>query len=202
MIANHIHHALQQVHELQARILSGQRFRGYSAAAKGISGVLALCTAIFISAAQPKTERFSLAAWGVLCGVSVLLNYAALARWFFSDPHVRANTTRLAPAWEAVPPLLVGGLLTLVLVQGHQVQWLYGVWMLMMGLANFASRHSMPHSTFQISLFYMAAGTLCLLVPSFAFPNPWPMGIVFFIGETAGALSMVTDPASEEIQHG
>lgn len=30
MIANHIYHALEQVRDLQQKILEGQRFKGYS----------------------------------------------------------------------------------------------------------------------------------------------------------------------------
>jgi len=35
-------------------------------------------------------------------------------------------------------------------------------------------------------LFYQAAGIACLLAPGITFLNPWPMGLVFFAGETAG----------------
>ncbi len=49
MIANHIHHALAQVRELQQKILEGQRFKGYSGRARAICGVAALAAAAFMS---------------------------------------------------------------------------------------------------------------------------------------------------------
>jgi hypothetical protein len=58
--------------------------------------------------------------------------------------------------------------------------------MCLYGLAHMGYRHSLPGGIIWVGLFYQAAGIVCLLLPNLTFMNPWPMGLVFFVGETIG----------------
>ncbi len=64
------------------------------------------------------------------------------------------------------------------------------------GLANLASRHVLPKHNSLIALFYIAGGGICLLL-QVPFENPWPMGIVFFLGEWAGGFILHFDGTTE-----
>jgi len=187
MIANHIHHALAQVRELQQRVLESQRFRGYSGRARAMGGTAALIGAVILSrGVYPGTDRAHLYGWAVVWLLGVSFNYGALLCWFLSEPGDKRDLRQLLPAVDQVFPLLVGGILTLSMVLGGQYPYLFGIWMCLYGLANLSARWVMPRAVIPLGLYYIAAGALCLLVPGLSFTNPWPMGLVFFTGELIG----------------
>ncbi|MFC1499154.1 hypothetical protein ACFLS1_11900, partial [Verrucomicrobiota bacterium] len=55
-----------------------------------------------------------------------------------------------------------------------------------------------PVGIYIVGCGYIVCGIVCLLVPvtyiapTISFTNPWPMGIVFFFGETAGGTILMT----------
>jgi len=194
MLAHHIHHALAQVQELQARILEKQRFKGYSGRARALSGTLALLGAIAMgSSTYPATTTAHLAGWGAVFVIAFLLNYGALMYWFLFDPGVNRDWRRLKPVADVAPPLVVGGVFTLALVLREHHDYLVGTWMCLFGLANLASRHVLPRAICWVGLFYLLTGAGCLLWPNLTFINPWPMGLIFFIGEWTGGLILHFD---------
>ncbi|MFH1023250.1 MAG: hypothetical protein V1809_07650 [Planctomycetota bacterium] len=189
MIANHIHHALAQVEELRRRILERQRFKGYSGRARAIGGSVALAgAAVMARGGFPRAAEAHVIGWGTVFAVAVLANYGALAWWFLFDPEVRRDLQRLRPAVDILPSLLVGGILSLVFILHGRHEYLFGTWMALFGLANLASRHVLPRLIWPVGLFYILCGAACLLIPGISFTNPWPMGIIFFIGEWAGGI--------------
>ena len=104
---------------------------------------------------------------------------------------VRRQPALLKPALDALPALLVGGLLSVAAVRLGAWDLLFGVWMLLFGLAHMAYRQTLPGENYVVGLFYLAAGAVCLLAPGVRFTTPWPMGLVFFLGETAGGLVLL-----------
>jgi len=189
MIANHIHHALAQVRELQQKILEGQRFKGYSGRARAICGVAALAAAAFMSSSHyPDTTAAHALGWGCVALFGVLMNFGSLIHWFLFDPQVKRDIRRLKPTLDALPPILVGGVLTYLLLDNGLHQYLFGTWMCLFGLSNLASRHVLPRRIWLVGTYYIACGTLFLLFGGMTFTNPWPMGIVFFVGEWTGGL--------------
>jgi hypothetical protein len=138
------------------------------------------------SSAVPKTPMAQLAGWGSVLAVSLLLNYGALAAWFFFDSAPRRQLARLMPALDAVPCLAAGAILSLAAILHGQYQLLFGIWMIMYGVGHFLFRQSLPWTIGVVGIVYMLSGTYCLLVPGISFVNPWPMGLVFFFGESAG----------------
>jgi len=197
MIANHIHHALAQVHELQQKVLEKQRFKGYSGRARALSGTLALGAAAFMASSRfPRTLVAHAIGWGMVFALAILLNFGALIYWFLFDPQVKRDIRRLRPTLDVFPPLVVGGVLTLALMRHGQHQYLAGIWMCLFGLANLASRHVLPKRISQVGWFYILCGAIYLLTPNASFLNPWPMGIVFFVGEWVGGIILHFDGAT------
>jgi hypothetical protein len=140
-------------------------------------------------AAEPMKHLFG---WAVILGVALIFNYGALFHWFLFDPEVRRDWTQLRPAADAIPALVVGAVISYAVVRAGQFNLLFGVWMTLYGLAQVAYRQSLPRPIYWIGLFYLACGAIYLAVPGTSFLNPWPMGIVFFIGEWAGGIVLLT----------
>jgi len=187
MIANHIHDALAQVRKLQEVILEKRSFRGYSGTARMLGGVVALTgAAILDSSMVPRHPGAHLVGWALVLAVALAVNYGALTAWFFRDPEVCRDWRRLMPAADALPALAVGAVLSVALVLHGNLDMLFGTWMCLYGLVHVVYRQSLPASNYGVGLFYMTAGTLCLVTPTVSFLDPWPMGIVFLAGETAG----------------
>jgi len=194
MIANHIHDALAQVRELRQRILERQRFRGYSGGARTLAGTFALVGAwIMARESYPRDPYPHLLGWGAIFFLAVLTNYGSLLYWFAKDAGLRGDVRMLRPTVEVFPPLIVGGLLTLaMLLEGHY-EYLFGIWMTLFGLSNIASRHVLPRKMGLVGCFYITCGAFCLFSPMRSFLDPWPMGMVFFIGELAGGMLLSFD---------
>lgn len=199
MIANHIHDALAQVRKLQEVILEKRQFKGYSGTARIFAGSIALAgAAVLASDLVPDNGPAQLKGWGAILFISLVANYGALVYWFLFDASVRRNAAKLKPAIDAIPALAVGAALTLSAVLRGEYETLFGTWMLLYGLAQVAYRKSLPIGIFVVGLCYILAGVLCLMVvPGFS-SNPWPMGIVFFIGELAGGSILLAEHIKDE----
>lgn len=192
MLIKHIHHALEQVQALQ-ELVDRQRFQGYSGRARMACGVLAVVATIFLAGNQTRTPEFHLLVWGGVFMLAFLMDYGAILYWFLNDPQVNRKWRRLRPALDVVPTLLIAGVLTLALIMRQQYNSLFGIWMCLFGLANFNSRKVLPRSIAYVGIFYMIAGTVYLLTPGTQVVNPWPMGLVYGVGELAGGLILHFD---------
>lgn len=194
MVANHIHDALAQVRELQKHILHKQRFKGYSGSARIISGTsVLLAAALMTSNFYPQTVFAHLYGWAFVIFWCLLLSYGAIIHWFFSDASVERDFRKLKPALDSFPGLFVGGILTLVLIRAGQPQLLFGVWMSLYGLTCLATRHNLPRRSGMVGVYYVLCGAGYLLNSNTSFLNPWPMGIVFFVGEWLGGIILHFD---------
>lgn len=187
MIANHIHDALGQVDRMRALILERQRFRGYSGTARMLGGVGALAATLVLDRSVTlHSTRGQLTGWSIVLGLALLLNYGGLTLWFLRSRQRGETWAALRPALDVLPALALGAIMGLALVMRGQHDLLFGTWMGLYGLAHMGYRHSLPTGIIGVGLFYLASGIACLLLPGISFLNPWPMGLVFFIGETAG----------------
>jgi len=65
--------------------------------------------------------------------------------------------------------------------------------MSLFGLANLASRHVLPKKIWIVGMFYVVCGVVFLIMPGVSFFNPWPVGLVFFIGEWTGGIVLHFD---------
>lgn len=187
MIATHIHQALAQVQELKLRVIDSQRFTGYSGYSRMTGGTLALLAALVLSrSGYPQTPTAHLVGWGFVLAVSLVVNYAAVLHWFLFDPDTGRDIRRLVPTLYVLPSLAVGGILSAALIRLGAHDALFGTWMCLFGLANLSSRQILPRTLWPLGLFYIGCGTVCLFWPGLTFTNPWPMGLVFGIGEWVG----------------
>jgi hypothetical protein len=127
-----------------------------------------------------------LAGWALVLAAALLLNYGGLAFWYFRRRGSMGPLSELRPALEVLPALAIGAALSLSLVLREHYDLLFGVWMGLYGLAHMGYQHSLPRGIIAVGLFYQVAGIACLLTPGISFLNPWPMGLVFFTGESVG----------------
>jgi hypothetical protein len=193
MIANHIHDAIAQVTQLQELIIEKRQFHGYSGRARFAAALSALLgAAILASDFVPSTPHAHLFGWGLVLIAGLAINYGALAFWLLSNAEVRRHPAIAKPALDAIPPLAVGAMLSLAAVLGGSYDLLFGIWMCLFGLTNVAYRRSMPRGIYGLGLAYIACGSACLILRC-PFLNPWPMGLVFFAGETIGGFILLKD---------
>lgn len=191
-----LHHALREVRELKRHILAKQRFKGYSGRARALGGCAALLAALAMRGGYwPSDLAGLLTVWGVVLGVSLLLNYGALVYWFLYDEEVDRDWQSLKPALEVLPAFAVGAFATAGCIRTGNAELLPGLWMSLYGLANLASRHVVPRRIIWVGAWYIAAGGVCLLFPAWAWTHPLVMGSVFFIGEWLGGLVLHYDEA-------
>ncbi len=187
MIAAHIHQALGQVRELKLRVLDAGRFTGYSGRCRALGGILALGGALLMSAPwYPATAVAHLRGWALVLLGAVLANYSAVLVWFLFHSEARRDIRRLMSTVHALPSLVVGGILTGALVSRGEFDLLFGTWMCLYGLTNLSARHTLPRALWPLGCFYVVCGAFCLLAPWIIFINPWPMGLVFGVGEWVG----------------
>ncbi len=187
MIAGNIHEALRQVREMKLRLLAAERFTGYSGRVRAVAGTFALTGAVVMSRSWfPATPRAHLIGWCIVMVAAFLANYSALFHWYRFLSEEGRDWRRLVPAADGLPPMVVGGVLSAVFVLEGQYDHLFGTWMCLFGLTNLSSRRVLPKGSWPLGLYYIVCGTVCLLWPRIEFTNPWPMGIVFFVGELVG----------------
>ncbi|RJQ53173.1 MAG: hypothetical protein C4521_07840 [Actinobacteria bacterium] len=180
--------ALKQVRELKRQAVRGQRFTGYSGRVRAVAGVFALLGAVAMSLpSYPRTPRAHLIGWSVVLAAALIVNYSALLHWFLFHPDAKRDLQRLMPTVDALPPLLVGAVLSAVFILEGRFELLFGTWMSLYGLANLSSRRVLPRAIWPVGAYYIIAGAICLFLAP-AFTNPWPLGLVFFFGEWAGGM--------------
>lgn len=178
-----------------------RQFRGYSGRARLFGGGLALACAVVLATHTSVTPKVHFRAWLIVLAMALAANYGALLLWFFSREGADRNRTALRPAADALAPLLLGGLLTFALVRASAYELLFGVWMCCYGLAHLTYRLTLPRINYFVGLGYLAAGAACLFTTGIL--NPWPMGIVFFTGETIGGFALIWDDRryEQELRH-
>ncbi len=194
MIASHVHDALGQVRRLRGLILDRRAFRGYSGPARILAGMVALTGAAVLAILRFRDlPGAHLAGWACVLAVALALNYGALLRWFLRDPDCAQRLANLRPAIDALPALATGAALSLALVVHRDFDLLFGTWMVCYGLAHIPYRQSLPFGNYLVGLGYVGAGAVCLLWPGLSFTNPWPMGLVFGVGEMTGGAILYLD---------
>ena len=180
------HEALTQIRKLRGMVLDKRHFTGYSGKSKMVGGCLALATSTLLSSSlAPVSDLGVLLCWLLLGLISMSVNYLALFHWYGCLEGEERRLARLVPVVDALPSIIVGMLLTWALVSHSAFDLLFGVWMSLYGLTHLSYRILMPKNYYGVGLFYLFCGGALLLFPR-PFLDPWPMGLVFFIGEFAG----------------
>jgi len=197
VIYEQIHEALAQVRRVQNAVLEKRSFKGYSGQARIVAGTLALAGAAVMQTTFPSDPMMHVFGWGGVCVLAMSLNYLTLFRWYLKQNPESRHPRLLKPVVDAVPAVLLGGVFSLVLIRSGQHDLLFGFWMCMYGLAHAASRQSLPTNNYKVGLYYIACGLLFFCWSPGSFLTPWPMGLVFFVGEWVGGLVLWVDAAKD-----
>jgi hypothetical protein len=185
-----VNEALEQVRRMQDAVRDRLRFRGFSGSARMAGGFVALAGATVLARLDlPDGPWPHLVGWAVVLAVAGGINYGALLFWMRGGGRWRCVSEWL-PALESLPPLAVGGALSLAFVRNGSFDLLPGTWMLCYGLVHMAYRRNLPLGVYGVGFYYLAAGGICLLAPGVHFTDPRLMGAVFGVGEVAGGLAL------------
>ena len=191
MTSGSVDEALDQVRRMQTLVGDRLRFRGFSARARVIGGIVALVGGLALGLLhRPDSPFVHLVGWALVLFVAVGLNYGALLLWLLDRDRVRRRADWI-PALESLPPLAVGAAFSLAFVRAGMFDYLPATWMLCYGLANMAFRRNLPVGVYFVGLFYLGAGLTCLLMPGTSFTDPRPVGFDVGIGEIIGGYALL-----------
>jgi hypothetical protein len=184
----HLQQALDQVREVRRCVLQRQRFLGFSAGGRLAGAGLVLAAAVGLSRAPSLAPGDHVAVWLGVAAVAAAINYGLCLRWYQTLPAADRQRERLLPLVESFPPLALGGAATAGLILHGQYDLLPGIWMGLYGLVNFYAYPHLPMPIRKLGLFYLACGALFLLHPAAGLMRPWPVALVFVVGEFSGSL--------------
>jgi hypothetical protein len=190
-----IERALSDLAEVRDRLVRVQRFEGYSALAAVASGLGALIAGYVQArvAPLPATDaslRAYVTIWMTCLAVALALNYGAAAIWMLRHRGPAAASGFRTAARSIAPSVLLGGLLTVALIDRGAYALLPGTWFALYSLGLFASRDAIPRTTVLVTLGFAVLAALFLVSPLQHFALAWwvmPLG--FGAGQVAvGAL--------------
>ncbi len=181
--------ALSDLAEVRDRLVRVQRFDGYSAVAATASGLAALAAGYVQLTMFPlphTTEALHgyVVVWMSCLAVALLLNYGAVAIWLLKHRGPGAASGFRTAARSIAPSVLLGGLLTVALIDRSVYTLLPGTWFALYSLGLFASRDAIPRASFAITLGFAALAALFLVSPfqSIAL-SWWVMPLGFGLGQ-------------------
>ena len=189
----HLRQALLDIAEIRNQIARTEQCRALRSASVGFSGVLAFVAAavqaVWIPVPEQQMERY-LALWTTVAVLGFAVPAGRLVlRYYRSESALLKSVTRLAFE-QIAPPLVTGALLTYTLYRtAPESLWLLpGVWSVLFGLSVFASHRLFPRATVLVGLYYLAAGSLCLVFArgNAAF-SAWAMVGTFGVGQLFAA---------------
>jgi hypothetical protein len=179
--------ALSDLAEVRDRLAHVQRFEGYSAPAAAASGVVALAAGYvqFRVAPLPNAPHAYdayLLIWLACLGAGLALNYGAVALWLVRHRGPGAQSQFRSAAISLAPSILLGGALTLALVEQGTYVLLPGTWFAFYAIGLFASRSVVPKQTIAITLAFAAFAVAFLVTPLETIALSWwvmPLGFGF-----------------------
>lgn len=194
--------AISDLEEVRDRLVGIQRFEGYSAPAAFASGIVALVAGLaqWRIAALPHSQddfnRYVLI-WMSCLAAALVLNYGAVAAWLWNHREPGAASRFRSAARSIAPSVVLGGLLSVALVDRGAYELLPGTWFAFYAVGLFASRNAIPQATLAVTLGFTALAALFLVSPLRAIaPAWWVMPLGFGIGQVAiGALIWRERPA-------
>ena len=165
-----IERALSDLEEVRERLRRVQRFEGYSAAAAIASGFGAVLAGyvqwqVAPLPRMPGALHQYVTIWMTCLAVALLLNYGAVVIWIWRNRGPGARSRFRSAARSIAPSVVLGGLLTLALIDRSAYSMLPGTWFALYSLGLFASRGAIPESTFPITLGFVALAALFLVTP-------------------------------------
>jgi hypothetical protein len=186
-----IQRALSDLEEVRDRLVRVQRFEGYSAPAAIASGLVALIAGCIqlqmvpFPASAAALERYVLI-WMSCLVVALALNYGAVATWVWRNREPGARSRFRSAARSIAPAVVLGGLLSVALIDRSAYALLPGTWFALYTIGLFASRDAIPVTTLPITVGFGALAALFLVSPLVNVALAWwvmPLG--FGVGQIA-----------------
>lgn len=186
-----IERALSDLEEVRDRLVRVQRFEGYSAPAAVASGLAALLAGYVQLAtvpfpATPEALSRYVLIWITCLAVALTLNYGAVAIWVLGNRGPGARSRFRSAARSIAPAVVLGGLLTVALIDRSAYALLPGTWFALYSIGLFASRDAIPASTLPITIGFGVLAALFLVSPlrnvALAW---WVMPLGFGLGQIA-----------------
>lgn len=183
--------ALSDLAEVRDRLAHVQRFEGYSGPAAFASGAAALVAGYvqFTVAPLPSTPaalRAYVVIWMTCLAIALVLNYGAVAVWMLKHREPGARSQFRTAARSIAPSVVLGGALTVALLDHGAYGLLPGTWFALYALGLFASRGAIPPATLPVNFAFSALALLFLMTRFSAFSLAWwvmPLG--FGVGQLA-----------------
>lgn len=183
--------ALSDLAEVRDRLAHVQRFEGYSGPVAAASGACALAAGYvqLTIAPLPRTPaalHAYVSIWMSCLAVALLLNYGAVAVWMLKHRDPGARSRFRSAARSIAPSVVLGGALTIALLDHSAYELLPGVWFALYALGLFASRAAIPPSTLPVTFGFVVLALAFLVTRWSAFALAWwvmPLG--FGLGQIA-----------------
>ncbi|HEV3091747.1 MAG TPA: hypothetical protein VGX91_09970 [Candidatus Cybelea sp.] len=183
--------ALSDLAEVRERLAQLQRFEGYSGPAAAASGVVALIAALAQRRLVPlpagaEAAHTYLAIWLSCLAVALVLNYGAVTAWLLKHRAPGERSRFRTAALSIAPSILLGGALSVALVDRGAFSLLPGTWFAFYAIGLFSSRGAIPSSTVWITVGFALLALGFLVTPLAAIALAWwVMPIGFGVGQIA-----------------
>jgi hypothetical protein len=176
--------ALSDLEEVRHRLAHVQRFEGYSAPAAAASGVVALAAGFVQQQLAPvpvtvQALRDYVLIWIACLAVALAVNYGAVAVWLLKHRGPGEQSRFRTAARSIAPSVVLGGVLTLALIENGAYTLLPGTWFALYALGLVASRGAIPKSAIGVTVAFAALAVLFLVTPLSALALAWwvmPLG--------------------------
>ena len=184
-----VQRALSDLAEVRDRLAALQRFHGYSAFAAGASGVFAFVAAYLQWQAAPAPQTPAalhayIVIWLTCLAAALAFNYGAVVAWVLRNRGPRALSQFRSAALTIAPSIVLGGTLSVALVDHGVYTLLPGTWFACYGIGLFASRDMLPERTMPVTAAFIALAFVFLLTPLEARALEWwVMPIGFGVGQ-------------------
>lgn len=182
-----VQRALSDLAEVRERLAHLQRFPGYSGFAAAASGAAAFLAAYLQihTAPDPRTPEqlhLYILIWLTCLAAALLLNYGAVVHWLWRNRGPRAQSQFRSAALTITPSIVLGGALSVALVDHAAYTLLPGTWFACYAIGLFASRDMLPRATMLVAFAFAALALGFLLSPLERFALAWwvmPLGFGF-----------------------
>ncbi len=188
-----IEDALERLDAIHAQVLRSETYRGFRALPTALTGAIAIVAATLQPSLASPADPTAFAEYWVAVAMLAIAVGASDLVIFAMRGGATARRRSLLVLRQIVPPLGVGAVITVVLLQtGHAAATLLpGLWSLCVGLAVISALPFLPRAIAIAAGFYFLAG-IVLLISDLRWPIPQPlgMGLTFGIGQSITALAL------------
>jgi len=183
--------AIADISHIRQQIEANNRFQGFTPPIIGLTGVLAICLAIYQNSqpdlAMAGPSFFTL--WillAIICALLTATDAVVRARIAHRDMADMMLATALR---QLLPAGLVGAIFGLfILARAPDTAWLLpGLWQMLVALGMFTALPSLPQRTVWAIVFYLITGVASLAIGESGNLSPWIMGLPFGIGQLLAA---------------